>query len=252
MVYTVVQVSSKELEQWPKIIEAASKTPLGIFALMLLLIAVLALAFFRKANAKYRMAVFLIMFLSLVLYGYTITRATSADYRVRVIVVGQDGSPVDNAHVWSSFGGEPMKIEGGWMFVIPAGSFAANQDLTVFAEVKEAFAKGNQRLKLGEERNPTVTVQIARARTAKLRGSIEADDQAAIPDARVSVIGYEEEGVISGPRGGFELLAHAAEDEQVEVHVEKNGYRATNMWCPAGDSPCVIILSRVGNAARSR
>jgi hypothetical protein len=125
---------------------------------------------------------------------------------------------------------------------------AASQDLTIYAEVKESFAKGNQNLKLGEERNPTVTVQLGNARTAKLRGSVEGDDQAAIPDAKVSIIGYEKEGVVTGPLGGFELLAHASEDQQVEVHVEKRGYRASNIWCVAGDAPCVIILGWAGNA----
>jgi hypothetical protein len=38
----------------------------------------------------------------------------SSLYRVRVIVISPDQIPVEDAKVWSSFGGEPKKVAGGW------------------------------------------------------------------------------------------------------------------------------------------
>lgn len=253
MVSAVLQATSKELEQWPKIIEAASKSPLGIFALMLLLTAVLALAFFRKAELKYRMIVFLTMFVSLVLYGYSITRATDMEYRVRVIVLGADGSPINDAHVFSSLGGEPLKVEGGWMFIIP-DSDLANRELTIYAEVKDSFEKGNQSLRLGKERNPTMTVQISSESTARLRGIVEDANRTAIASAQISIIGYEGERMLTGPAGGFELPAHSSANQQVQVHVEKTGYHSANIWCPAGEAPCEVVLTpieRIGGKHRA-
>jgi hypothetical protein len=39
-----------------------------------------------------------------------------AIYRVRVTVIGPQGTPVEDAKVWSSIGGEPKKVAGGWQF----------------------------------------------------------------------------------------------------------------------------------------
>src|SRR5262245_18854318 len=43
-------------------------------------------------------------------------------YRLRVTVVDPHGTPMDDAQVWSSLGGEPKKVSGGWQFDVPAGS----------------------------------------------------------------------------------------------------------------------------------
>src|SRR5215471_10052793 len=42
----------------------------------------------------------------------------TAIYRVRVVVVGSDGVPSNDAKVWSSIGGEAKKVDGGWQFDI--------------------------------------------------------------------------------------------------------------------------------------
>ena len=244
MVSALVQASPKELEQWPKIIEEASKSTLGILALMLLLITVVALAFFRNANAKTRLAVFSGMFAALVMYGFAITRAVNEVYRVRVLVLGAEGVPVENAHVWSSFGGEPMKVEGGWLLVIPPQTRPVGGELTVYAEVKEAFLSGNQKVILASEMNPTITVQLVNMRTARLRGIVEDQNRNAVVGAETSIIGYDSEKAVTGSTGSFDLPAHAAVNQQVQVHAEKKGYRATNVWCQAGDAACEVVLKR--------
>jgi hypothetical protein len=249
MISAFLQAPTKELEQWPKIIEQASKSPLGIVALMLLLLSILALVFFRKANATIRLVVFLVMFGSLVMYGFAITRTANQVYRVRVIVLGADRSPLENARVWSSFGGEPMKVAGGWLFVIPPQTRPAGGELTIYAEVKEAFLSGNQTLKLADEMNPNVTLQLVNIRQAKVRGIVEDQNRSAISGAEISVVGYDSERVLTGSTGSFELPAHAATDQQVQVHAEKKGYRATNAWCPAGDTPCELVLRRAQGAS---
>jgi len=165
-------------------------------------------------------------------------------YRVRVIVLGADGSPFENAHVWPSLGGEPMKVEGGWPFVIRPQTRPAAGELTIDAEAKEAFLSGNQTLKLTDEMNPNVTLQLVNIRKAKIRGIVEDQNRSAIAGAEISVVGYDSERVLTGSTGGCELPAHAATDQQVQVHAEKRGYRATNAWCPAGDTPCELVLRR--------
>ena len=47
-------------------------------------------------------------------------------YRIRVTVVGAQGVPVEEAMVWSSAGGEPKKVSGGWEFDVPMASRPAD------------------------------------------------------------------------------------------------------------------------------
>ena len=77
-----------------------------------------------------------------------------AIYRVRVTVVGPQGTPVEDAKVWSSMGGEPKKVAGGWQFDIPAAARPADGKLTIWASVDAAYLKGSQELELAGDRNP--------------------------------------------------------------------------------------------------
>jgi hypothetical protein len=84
----------------------------------------------------------------------------TAIYRVRVTVVGPQGTPVDDAKVWSSMGGEPKKVAGGWQFDIPAASRPANGKLTVWASLDAAFLKGSQEVQLDADHNPAVSIPL--------------------------------------------------------------------------------------------
>ena len=112
-----------------------------------------------------------------------------AIYRLRVTVVDPRSTPVEDARVWSSIGGEPMKVAGGWQFDIPAA---------------------------GE----------------------------AIIGATVSIFGHGQEAVKTGEGGSFVLAAHAADDQQVQLHVEMTGYKPANQWHRAGGVPAAIYLDR--------
>lgn len=252
MLSVILQAPAKELEQWPHIIETASKSPLGMFALMLLLAAVIALAFFRKANARTKLVVFLVMFGSLVMYGAAITRTMNDVYRVRVTVVGPDGIPVDDAHVYSTFGGEAMKVQGGWLFVIPEQTRPADSRMTIYAEVKEAFLRGSEVFNLGKEMNPAVTVHLVNPRDAKVRGRVDDQNGSAIAGVEISVAGFDSEKKVTDSTGDFELPAHATNGEEVQVHAEKKGYRGASLSCPAGNTPCVIVLKRGQPAGQRR
>jgi hypothetical protein len=54
-------------------------------------------------------------------------------YLIRVTVIDPQGIPVDDARVWSSIGGEPKKVAGGWQFDIPVQSKPIDGQVTFFA-----------------------------------------------------------------------------------------------------------------------
>jgi hypothetical protein len=236
-------------KDWSAIIESASKSPLGILALMILLLGTLGFFFFKDADAKIKAVMFLAMLGGVIGYGAAITRANGtsaqdASYRVRVIVVDSHNTPVSDAKVWSSIGGEPMQVQGGWLFVVAKDTKPLDGKVTFFASKETAFLKGQAPLQLGDDHNPSVTVQLANERSAKVMGIVEDQNQATIAGATVSVIGHGPEAVQTDSSGNFSLPAHAADDQQVQLHAEKVGYQPATQWCPAGDSPCSIVLPR--------
>lgn len=67
----------KFFENVPEIIGAAAKSPLGLFALMILVLAFLGFFFFREAAERTRIAMFVLMFVGVASFGVAIFRTTS-------------------------------------------------------------------------------------------------------------------------------------------------------------------------------
>lgn len=159
--------------------------------------------------------------------------------RVRVTVLDPSGTPVENAKVWSSIGGEPKKVPGGWEFELPAASAAA---ATFYASVAESFLTGKTEVDVAKTR--TAAIQLARDASAVVRGAVLDARGAGVAGARVSVAGYDAEAVRTGEGGGFQLPAHAAAGQQVLMRAEKAGYAPASQWHPAGAEPAVLTLER--------
>lgn len=166
-------------------------------------------------------------------------------YRVRVTVIDPQRRPVEDAKVWSTIGGEPKKVAGGWQFDIPSASVPIDGQVTFHASKENAFLIGERGLKLERDANPAVSIELIRdVKDVVVRGIVLDESNHAIGEVRVNVVGHESEAVITRPDGGFVLPAHAAVGQQVLLHAEKPGYKAVNQYHPAGDEPATIILER--------
>jgi hypothetical protein len=164
-------------------------------------------------------------------------------YRLRVTVTDVQGTPVEDAKVWSSVGGEPKKVAGGLQFDIPAANKPLDGKLTIFASKEDAFLTGETGLTLSNDYNPAVIVNLKRDDSGKVRGQVVDGKNHAVTGARVFVVGYQAEFVLTKDGGNFELAAHAALNQQVMLHAEKARY-SVNLWHPAGDTPAVLVLER--------
>lgn len=165
-------------------------------------------------------------------------------YRVRATVLDLQGIPTEEAKVWSTMGGELMKVAGGWQAEIPAAKRPVDGKLTIFASRESAFLTGKADLTLNDDYNPTVTVNLVRDVSAKVRGQVVDGKNRGVAGARVFITGYDGEAMVTKEGGNFELPAHAAVDQQVLLHAEKAGYRAVSQWHPAGDYPATLVLER--------
>lgn len=62
------------MEYWSEIIAEASKSPLGIFALMILVVSGLAVTYFRKAQLRVRVSIFILIFAGVVAYAISLSQ----------------------------------------------------------------------------------------------------------------------------------------------------------------------------------
>lgn len=191
-----------------------------------------------------------VLILGTLILSFIFTRGTLSAtleqgmYRVRVMVCDPQGKPIEDADVTSTFGGEMKKVKGGWEVDIAAVNKPKDGKLTVIATKESAFLRGEATFTLENEMNLAVIVKMRPLPPAKVRGQIVDGRNHAIAGARVFVVGYESEAVITTVGGNFELPAHAAVNQQVLLHAEKSGYSAVKLWHPAGDTPAVLILKR--------
>lgn len=153
-------------------------------------------------------------------------------FRVRVVVLGPDQLPVDDARVSSSTGGEPKKVESGWEFDIPPQTRPADGKVTLFASVKSAFLTGTKTLILSEDYYPTTTIQLAADTSAMIRGIVVDENRRSVAGAHVSILGYSDT-VVTDEMGNFALAAHAADGQIVQVRAQKDQW-VGSMSVPAG------------------
>jgi hypothetical protein len=163
-------------------------------------------------------------------------------YRLRVTVEDPNGMPLNDAKVTSSIGGEPKRIEGGWEFDIPAGNRPKTGKLTIYGEVASAFLSGRTDIELSNDYNPTTRVRLDHDRSARIRGRVVDRHGNPIAAVRVSVIGYELESASTGALGEFDLAAHAADGQEIELAAFKKGFGNVSEWEQAGDRAATIVL----------
>jgi hypothetical protein len=237
--FTLVQSS----DVWDVVPKIVSQWNLAAFALAVVLYIVLKR---RKGEVPFAAWVVIVLLVAIPIgasvYGKYLGRPSI--YRPRITVVDPQGVPVEDAKVWSSFGGEPKKVAGGCQFDIPEASKPQDGKLTIFASQGTAFLTGNANLQLGSDHNPAVVVQLKYDDSANVRGQVVDARGNAVVGARVCVVGYEKEFVLTQVGGNFELSAHKAINQQVLLHIEKAGFKGVNQYHPAGPEPAVIILEK--------
>jgi hypothetical protein len=165
-------------------------------------------------------------------------------YSVRATVVGLNGSPIEDARVWSDLGGEPKRVSGGWEFAVPAENLPEDSMMTVFAEHPATFSRARESFQLRNTSSVSLSLQLQRDTSAEIRGTVVDETGRSIGDVRVSVAGYANEAVLTGQGGGFRLPAHAANGQQVLLRAEKQGFRSTSIHHPAGGMPATLVLQR--------
>jgi hypothetical protein len=173
---------------WEVTPKVTSPWSLSAFALLVVLFLVL----YKRKEQIPRVVWIVIVLLVVIpiaasLYSSFITK--SSIYRLRVTVIDPQNMPIEDAKVWSTFGGEPKKVAAGWEFDIPEESKPRQGKLSIFAAKEAAFLYGQADLTLDSEHNPAITLQLKRDDSAKVRGQVvDAKNRAGVPPAVLSVM----------------------------------------------------------------
>jgi len=163
-------------------------------------------------------------------------------YRIRITILGLDKSPVEDAQVSSSIGGEPKRVQGGWEFDIPPQTRPADGKVVLFASEKSAFLTGSSTVVLAQDYYPTISIQLASDTSAMIRGIVVDEQHRSVVGATVSVPGYQDVAV-TDKMGNFALPAHVADGQIVQVRAQKNQL-VGSMFVPAGRLPVELIVKR--------
>lgn len=166
-------------------------------------------------------------------------------YRLRLFLLNEEGSTVEEADISSSISGEPMKVKGGGVYVIPAGTVPQDRWVNIVAEKKSAALTGTVTFQLASDPNPSVTITMREDRSASISGGVIDETRNPIVGAKVSVAGYPGEETITDSNGNFKLAAHRARNRMVRLYVRKDGYESSGDWQMTGDTPVEIKLNRI-------
>ncbi|HEY6401328.1 MAG TPA: carboxypeptidase-like regulatory domain-containing protein [Blastocatellia bacterium] len=237
-------------ESGPWSVVSAINTPYNLAAYALAVVLILVLRARQKGKPIPSPAWGVIALLVLIPTGFSLyqeiikTGPKETIYRVRVTVLNDQKLPIEDARVWSSIGGEPMKVAGGWHFEIPSAKRPQDGKLEIFASQENAYLKGSYELQLGADFNPAVVIHLNRDTSAKIRGQVVDSRGRAVAGARVFVVGYEDDAVITKEGGNFELPAHAAAGQSIELYAEKRGYGVAYLNHLVSDDAMILQLKR--------
>lgn len=227
---------------WEKALELASRIthPYSVaafalvFATMALLLAIRA----KKQRIAWLLAAALLVLgiSPLVASTYLASRGI---YRIRVVVLGTDRQPVNQAELSSSVGGELKQARGNWELDLPPQARPSSGQITLYAAVKDAYLAGDSSLALKEDYFPTVTIQLLPLPPVTIRGTVVDENGKSVAGARVAVSGYSDIAT-TDEMGNFSLPAHHADAQLISLRAEKGDLAATISVIAGKDAEIVL------------
>src|SRR5258708_10957046 len=132
----------KLIEYAPSIIGQAARSPLGIFALMILALSVLGFVFFRNSSERTRTAMFVLMFIAVASFGYASFRTISGNESANGS--GAQGPNVNPGSSSSGIATETPTSNGG----VTAGVFSTDRDYPTRLRTNEVRGTGMDRTRI--------------------------------------------------------------------------------------------------------
>jgi hypothetical protein len=165
--------------------------------------------------------------------------ASRGIYHVRVIVLGVDNQPVNDAEINTSAGGEKKRTANGWEIDIPPQSKPVDGKVTVYAKAPNAFLAGEATFTLERDYFPTVEIRLAKSPSVTIHGDVLDDNQKAVADADVTLPDCSQS-TKTDVHGLFALDSCVAKGQMVKIRAEK-GKLSAPITVPAGDTVEIVV-----------
>jgi hypothetical protein len=202
----------------------------------------------RPAPQTTRMAILAVVAITSLAIGVDALTRISTErgdlYRIRATVVDPTNVPASDIRIWSNVGGEWTEASGSWELIVPSGSLPRGRVLVVRAQRESTGELAVDSLSLGNDKVPTLTLQLQAAPNSVVRGMVLDPGGQGVAGAVVMVEGYGSEAVETDGTGSFVLAAHAPEGRPVVVRAEKAGLGVVRLYHPAGREPVLLRLQR--------
>jgi hypothetical protein len=198
----------------------------------------------KAKNQRVPAAAWVILGLAIVtpsLGGLVVLFVPDPLYRLRVTVKDSEGQILDNAVVSTVPFGVQKKVGNAWEFEIPRAALSATRAVEVRAQSRDGLMNGTKQLTLGNDSNIDTTVDLQLPRDAHISGIVLDKVGNAIATAKVSVVGFGTEAKPTDAFGSFDLNAHAAKTQPVQLHTEADGFLPDNSTYMAGDRVKVTL-----------
>ena len=227
---------------WEKALELASQITHPYTAAVFVAVLVAIELWFLRKSRKPRLA--LLLAAALLVLGVSPLVASTflasrGVYHIRVVVLGTDGQPVNQADLRSSAGGELKQASGNWEFDLAPQAKLSSGEITFYASVKNSYVAGNSTLALKEDYFPTATVQLEALPPVIIRGTVVDESGRSIAGARVAVSGYSEI-VTTDEMGNFSLASHHSEGQSFSIRAEKGDKSAEKLVIGGEDVQLVL------------
>jgi hypothetical protein len=230
---------------WGRALELASRIthPYAVAAFTAVLVAfVLWRALKAKKPAVARLLAAVLLVLGTFPSVAEIVLASRGIYHIRIVVLGTDGQPADQAEVSSSTGGEMKRGTGNWEFDVPPQAKPPGGEITFYASVKDEFLEGRSSLALKGDYFPSVTIQLRTSPSVNIRGTVVDERGMSVPGARVAVSGYPDIAT-TDEMGNFSIPSHHANGQIVSVRAEK-GDKFAEISVIAGKDAEIVLRRR--------
>ena len=173
----------------------------------------------NKKGPRALLALFMVLVTGLTLYAlYRYAPAPEqSPYILHITVVDGDGRPVSRAKVSADASEQIRKLDKAWELVLR--DRGKGETVTLYAT--KFPAHGQETVTLGAKKEVRVTIPLETPPDSTISGKVTDPAGEPVAGALITVLGYEDEGVITDERGHFTVNTHAPPGVGVRVSASK-------------------------------
>jgi hypothetical protein len=229
---------------WEKALEVASSitNPTTAVAFIAVLVVMVFLIPSKEKRPYLKWLIGVLVVLGIAPLAASTYLASRGVYHIRVVVLGTDGQPENQAKVTSSAGAEKKQADGNWEFDLAPQARPSDGEVTFYASISDAYLAGSARLTLKDEYFPTVNIQLRPFPQVTIRGTVKDESGKAVAGAWVAVSGHSDTATTDN-LGNFSLPSHHAAGQTLSIRAEK-GDRVDQETVPAGDDVQLVLKRR--------